>query len=355
MSRFLSDLSRLGHCESRSISAENPTGERAGGARDIPEDPTHPAARLGQGWKVSPNRFVEPGEVAELALIEGPGTLRSLWMTCLPETLRFFILRCYWDDEETPSVESPLGDFFCCGWSQPSYVAALPINVNPAGGYNAYFPMPFARQARITIENIGLTRQMLFYQINYELGAIPEDSAYFHAHFRRTNPLVYKESYVLADNIKGHGHYVGTFMGWQPNNNYWWGEGEIKFYLDGDEEFPTICGTGTEDYFGGAWSFEEPKGVYKSYTNLYCGLNQVINPGGAYQLNQRFGMYRFHITDPIYFKDELRITMQALGWRTGFKEFLPLKDDISSVVYWYQAEPHNPLPPLPSRDDLEVI
>ncbi|MEF9878300.1 MAG: DUF2961 domain-containing protein, partial [Clostridia bacterium] len=111
----------------------------------------------------------------------------------------------------------------------------------------------------------------------------------------------------------------------------------------------------TEDYFGGAWSFEDPKGTYKQYTNLYAGLHQVICPSGTHQLNQRFGMYRFHVLDPICFEKDLKITMQALGWRNRFKRFLPLRDDISSVVYWYQQEPHAAFEPLPNRDELETI
>lgn len=358
MDGFLENLYQLKYRKSRSISAENPYGEKGKGGMAIPESQNNPAYYLGQGWKVRPSIQIAPGETVEIADIQGEGIIRSMWMTCFPETLRWLILRIYWDDEESPSVEAPIGDFFCCGWSTPSYVSALPINVNPAGGYNCYFPMPFKRNARITIENIGKKEQMYFYQVNYDLCEIANENSeigYFHAQFRRTNPLTYKEPYTLVDNIKGKGQYVGTYMAWQANNNYWWGEGEIKFYIDGDREFPTICGTGTEDYFGGAWSFEDPKGTYRQYSNLYAGLNQVINPSGAYQLNQRFGMYRFHVLDSIYFEKDLKVTMQALGWRNGFKEFLPLKDDIASVVYWYQTEPHNVYPILPGRDDLEVI
>ena len=215
--------------------------------------------------------------------------------------------------------------------------------------------MPFRKSARITVENLSREPQTLFYQINYDLTKVDDRAAYFHAQFNRTNPVEYKKPYVLADDIKGKGQYIGTYMAWQANNNYWWGEGEIKFYIDGDEGFPTICGTGTEDYFGGAWSFEEPKGTYKQFTNLYSGLHQVISPQGAYQLNQRFGMYRFHICDPVYFGRDLKITMQALGWRNKFRRFLPLRDDIASVVYWYQSEPHREFHPLPDRDYLEVI
>lgn len=358
MSSFLNDLYLLSNHVSRSISAENPKGEKGKGAMAIPTDESNPAYDLGQGWKVRPNVTLQSGEIFEMASMEGPAVIRSMWMTCLPEALRFLILRMYWDGEEQPSVEVPLGDFFCSGWCTPTFVASLPINVNPAGGFNCYFPMPFQDNARITLENIGLENQMVFYQINYDLCKLPEaspDVAYFHAQFRRTNPVPYKQEYVLADHIQGKGQYVGTYMAWQANNNYWWGEGEIKFYMDGDKEFPTICGTGTEDYFGGAWSFEDPKGTYKQYTNLYAGLHQVICPSGTHQLNQRFGMYRFHVLDPICFEKDLKITMQALGWRNRFKRFLPLRDDISSVVYWYQQEPHAAFEPLPNRDELETI
>ncbi len=355
MNGFLSDLCLLTENVSRSISAENPTGEKGKGAMAVPMEASSPAIELGQGWKVRPCIQIPAGDVCEIASIEGPGVIKSIWMTCFPETSRWLILRFFWDGEDTPSIEVPLGDFFCSGWCTPTYVAALPINVNPAGGYNCYFQMPFRTCARVTVENVGRESATLFYQINYDLAPVPQRAAYFHAQFNRTNPVAYKEPYVLAKGIAGKGQYVGTYMAWQANNNYWWGEGEIKFYMDGDAEFPTICGTGTEDYFGGAWSFEDPKGTYKQYTNLYCGLNQVLNPGGAYKLNQRFGMYRFHIADPIYFERSLAVTMQALGWRNGFKHFLPLQDDISSVVYWYQAEPHAPFRPMPDRDHLEVI
>lgn len=355
MSTELSNLYMLSDNISRSLSAENPTGEKGKGGMAIPKNEENVAYDLGQGWKVRPNLQIKENEVVEIANIEGPAIIRSIWMTCFAPATRWMILRFYWDDEINPSVEVPLGDFYCSGWNTPTFVAALPINVNPAGGYNCYFQMPFRKRARITVENVSRENQIFFYQINYDITKVDEKAAYFHAQFNRTNPVEYKKPYVLIDNIVGKGQYVGTYMAWQANNNYWWGEGEIKFYMDGDKEFPTICGTGTEDYFGGAWSFEDPKGTYKQYTNLYAGLNQVINPHGAYQINQRFGMYRFHVYDPIYFEKDLKITMQALGWRNGFKKLLPLKDDISSVVYWYQSEPHNKFIPLPSADDLEVI
>lgn len=166
--------------------------------------------------------------------------------------------------------------------------------------------------------------------------------------------MKYKDVHTILDGVKGKGHYVGTYLAWQVNNNGWWGEGEIKFYLDGDDEFPTICGTGTEDYFGGAWNFEFPPGQYGIYSTPYLGLCQVIKPDGLYRSQQRFGMYRWHVRDPIRFEEDLRVTIQALGWRSGGR-YLPLQDDIASTAFWYQTEPHAPFPPLPDRDGLEVI
>lgn len=216
--------------------------------------------------------------------------------------------------------------------------------------------MPFRRKCKITMTNISDERTTLFYQINYTLTEIPEDCAYFHASFRRVNPLPYGEVYTILDNVKGQGHYVGTYMAWGTNNNGWWGEGEIKFYIDGDSSFPTICGTGTEDYFCGSYDFENPEthDEYVRFTTPYSGLNQVIVPDKLYLSQFRFGMYRWHIMDPIRFKRDLKVTIQALGWRNG-KRYLPLQDDIASVAYWYQTLPSEKLPPLPDRDYLEII
>ena len=154
------------------------------------------------------------------------------------------------------------------------------------------------------------------------------------------------------DNIKGWGHFVGTYMCWQANNTGWWGEGEIKFFMDGDKEFPTICGTGTEDYFCGSYGFTD-EGKYREYTTPYAGFQAVL-PDGQWQSQTRFGLYRWHIMDPVRFEKDLKVTMQALGWRTGGR-YLPLEDDISSVAFWYQQEPHNKFPKLLSKDELEII
>jgi len=273
---------------------------------------------------------------------------------------RFAILRIYWDDQKEPSVECPVGDFFACGWGRYAQVTSLPVCVNPGSAFNCYWEMPFRKRCRITLQNIAEDPMTLYYQVNYTLTEVPEDCAYFHAQFRRTNPLPYKDVYTILDGIQGKGHFVGVYMAWGLNNTQWWGEGEIKFYLDGDGEFPTICGTGTEDYFCGSYNFDlgKDRGGYCEFTTPYAGLPQVIRPDGLYDSQTRFGMYRWHIMDPVRFDKDLRITIQALGWRnrtSGGRRYLPLQDDIASVAYWYQTLPAAPFPELPEKDYLEVI
>ena len=213
--------------------------------------------------------------------------------------------------------------------------------------------MPFYQNARITIENIYHEKITVYYQIDYHAGEIQEKRGYFHAQFRRENPLKEKGIYTILDNVQGNGQYVGTYLFWGVNNNGWWGEGEIKFYLDGDTEFPTICGTGTEDYFCGSWNFDIG-GKYQEFCTPYSGVPKIIRPDGLYSANQRFSMYRWHITDPIYFKEDLKVTIQALGWRSPHR-YLQLRDDISSVAFWYQDSICRNFPQLPTFEDLEII
>lgn len=350
-------LSRLEKKVSRSISPENYTGEKAGGAR-IPVEKgfARLAARdLGAGWKVNPYIVLQPGETFTIADIEGSGVIEHIWLTPTGRW-RNTILRMYWDDQEQPSVESPIGDFFCMGWNAYAQLSSLAVCVNPGSAFNCYWPMPFRKRARMTLTNIAEEPVTMYYQIDYCLCDVAEDEAYFHAQFRRVNPLPYKDVYTILDGVKGRGKYVGTYMAWGVNNNGWWGEGEIKFYMDGDQEYPTICGTGTEDYFCGSYDFEDPytHANYVPFTTPYAGLHQVITPDKLYASQFRFGMYRWHITDPIYFEQDLKVTIQALGWREGHR-YLPLQDDIASVAYWYQTLPTAPFPALPDKDYLEVI
>ena len=356
----LGNLYRLSPAKTRSISPENFSGAKGAGGMATSGTGSGAGRDLGQGWKLSPSVVIKAGTTFTIAEIEGPGSIQHIWMT--PTGVwRYSILRFYWDDETTPSVEVPVGDFFGMGWGQYSPLRSLAVCVNPGSAFNCYWPMPFRRKCRITLENLDVKQMVLYYQVDYILTEIPHDAAYFHAQFRRTNPLPYKQPYVLLDSVRGKGQYVGTYLAWGVHNNGWWGEGEIKFYMDGDTEWPTVCGTGTEDYFCGSYDFDTQSktaaGVeqshYTEFTSPYSGLAQVIRGDGHYDVSQRFGLYRWHITDPIRFDKDLRVTIQALGWRDGGR-YLPLQDDISSTVFWYQTEPHAPFPKLPAKDGLEV-
>lgn len=350
----LGNLPRLSSAKTRSISAENFTGEKGKGGMAHPA-PGSASRDLGRGWKCSPCISIEPGETRVLADINEPGAIQHIWLTPTGHW-RFSILRIYWDEQEQPSVECPVGDFFACGWGRYAQVSSLAVCVNPASGLNCYWEMPFRKSCKITMENIGPEAMTLFYQIDYTLTEVLDDAACFHAQFRRVDPLPYKEVHTILDGVRGQGQYVGTYMAWGVNNSGWWGEGEIKFFLDGDGEFPTICGTGTEDYFCGSYDFDlgKERGGYREFTTPYVGLPQVIRPDGLYDSQTRFGMYRWHIPDPIRFEQDIRVTIQALGWRSGGR-FLPLQDDIASVAYWYQTLPTAPFPELPDRDYLEAI
>ncbi len=349
----MGNLSRLSNAVTRSISPENFKGEKGQGGMATDGTGKNASRDLGQGWKVSPSVRVASKKTFTMAEIQGPGAIQHIWLTPTGHW-RFLILRMYWDGEETPSVEVPVGDFFACGWNQYAQVSSLAVCVNPGSAFNCYWPMPFRKSARITVENIADNDETVYYQVDYTLTDIPADEGYFHAQFRRVNPVPYKEVYTILDGIKGKGHYVGTYMTWGVNNVGWWGEGEIKFFMDGDTAYPTICGTGTEDYFCGSYNFENKVArQYQEFTTPYAGLAQVVRPDGVYQSQQRFGLYRWHIMDPIRFEKDLKVTIQALGWRSGGR-YLPLQDDIGSVGYWYQTEPHGAFPKLPERDKLEV-
>jgi hypothetical protein len=352
----LGNLSRLSNAKSRSISAENPTGEKGKAAMATEGTGAHAARDLGMGWKISPSIRIEAGQTVTIADIEGPGAIQQIWMTPTG-TWRFTIIRIYWDESDIPSVECPIGDFFGCGWGEYAQLSALPICVNPGSAFNSYWEMPFRKRCRITISNIAEEQMTLYYQINYTLTEVPDDVAYFHAHFRRTNPIPYKTDYTVIDGIKGKGQFVGMYVAWGQNNNGWWGEGEVKFFMDGDGEFPTICSTGLEDYFCGSYNFDPtPKHdrAYVTYTTPYAGFHQVIRPSSDYRTQFRMGMYRFHVMDPVRFENDLKVTVQALGW--GYNErWLPMQDDVASVAFWYQTLPTVALTPLPERDHLLIV
>ncbi|WOO41467.1 glycoside hydrolase family 172 protein [Rubellicoccus peritrichatus] len=380
LNNSLGTLAYLSNGESRSISSENPNGKVAGGGRALPPGKDDPGGNqacreLSQGWKVSPNQPIKALETFTIADIEGPGCVQSIWMTTAFVAYRDMILRIYYDDQEHPSVECPLGDFYASAFTKPDRFAQLnsqAVCLNPGSGFNCFWPMPFRKRFRMTLENRNPDKDMiLFYQVNYSLEPVPDNVAYFHAQFRRVNPVPYERVYTIVDGLNGQGHYAGTYLAWGVNNAGWWGEGEIKFYIDDDipegvateaaiaehggDSFPTICGTGTEDYFGGSYNFEDKQNArYQEFSTPYMGVPHVMRPDGLYDSQLRFSMYRWHIPDPIRFRKRLAVTIQALGWRSGGR-YLPLRDDIASVAYWYQTLPTAPFPELLDRDCLEII
>ncbi|MBO0853760.1 MAG: DUF2961 domain-containing protein [Nocardia sp.] len=334
----MAELWRLDNARTRSISPENPTGEAGGGGRADTGTGSHAARDLGVGWKVSPSIDLAAGSTATLADVSGPGVIRHFWLTTERTVLRHLTLRFYWDDEQRPSIEVPLGDFFCNGWDELALVSSEMVVVAPAGGLNSYWPMPFRNRARVALHNPTERSVPVYYQLTYDETEVPEDAGYLHCQRRQSNPLGTPAVHTIVDEIRGRGRYVGTYLAIAPNAPGWWGEGEIKFHLDGDEDFPTICGTGTEDYFGGAWNFDLD-GVYRDYSSPYLGLHQVLPYDEIYTQRQRFGMYRWHVRDPIRFHEELRVTLQALGWQDEDTQarYLPLAEaDIATTAWWYQ-------------------
>jgi len=351
---MLSELTKKKNIRSFSVCAENLTGEKGKGGMAVEGTASHAARELGQGWKVNPYLNIAAGERLELANIKGQGSIRHMWFTDSAKAARQLILRIYFDGHTNPAVEAPLSDFFCNADNLDyRQLSSLPICYNPRKGMNCYFEMPYRTGFRVEMENIGPEGCIIFFQIDCEEKEIGDDTLYFHAQFRRVNPVKYMDIYTILDNIRGNGHYVGTYMYWGSKSNRWWGEGEIKFYIDGDKEFPTICGTGTEDYFCGAYCFEV-EGKYVEFTTPYSGLSKISRTDDLYKSQRYFDMYRWHLNDPIYFKEDLRVTIQALGLRSGSR-YLPLQDDLSSVAYWYSDSLDDVYPPFPTANELEIV
>lgn len=352
----MKDLYQLKAAKTRSISPENFSGEKGkGGMATLEEGTAAKAARdLGQGWKVNPYIHIEPGTTFELGKIDGSGVINHIWMTPVGD-YRLLLFRFYWDGEETPSVEVPVGDFFASGWGMghEPRITSQAICVNPRSGLNCYWQMPFRKGCRVTMENLSEKRATIYYQINYSLEEVSNETAYFHAQFRRVNPSSTKEDFTIVDGIRGRGQYVGTYLAHGANGKGWWGEGEIKFFMDGDTKFPTICGTGEEDYFCGSYGYNERQEngttTYENFSSPFSGFHQIPYAGKQ----GRFGQYRWHILDPIRFEQDLRVTIQCLGWQSGGR-YLPLEDDLAAVSYWYQTEPHAAFPALPTTEKLVI-
>lgn len=324
---------------SRAITAENLKGEPGQGGQAAND-------QLGPTRKGSPCfHNIENGKTVTLMDIDGCGVIRHIWITVSerdPAAMRNMIVRMYWDNSQTPSVEVPMGDFFGTAHGRTVNLSSAYISSPQGKGYNAWFPMPFNRHAKITVQNDlpdGRKIGQLFFQIDYELrDALPANTGLFHAQFRRQNPTVMKQDYVVLDGVEGPGMYFGTVIGVRALSPNWWGEGEMKFFLDGDKEFPTICGTGSEDYFLAAY------GMYEFQT-LYHGC--TLNLKNDFFKNFLVSMYRWHGPDPIYFNKSLKATIQQIGWR---KEGLfERSDDWCSTAFWYQVKPIAKMPPFPDR------
>lgn len=311
---------------SRSISFENPTGAPGQGGRA--------ASALGVGRKGSPNRSIQPGETVGLCDIEGPGTIRHFWMTTskVKNSLRSIVVRAYWEGQVHHSIECPLGDFMGFAHGKVTAYQSAVHSVSVSRGMNLWLPMPFTRRARITFSNEGDKPVTLFYQIDYTLGdRHSHDIGRLHCLFRRENPTTPKQDFELLPERRNSGRFIGSVVGVRTLSSGWWGEGEIKMYFDGDKEFPSYCGTGTEDYAGQGWGLTPTPYLYNG-----CSLTD----------NSFYSFYRWYLPDPIYWRQEARIAIQQLGYKKGYG-LVNRSDDWSCATFWYEPAPSAPLAPMP--------
>lgn len=296
-----------------------------------------------------------PGECLTIAHFKGPGKIAHLWFT--PNSLdirhpRAFVLRAYWDGADVPSVEVPLGDFFAVGNGMRATVNSLPVKVCSYGrSYNCYWQMPFEREAKLTLTNDSNVRASCYYQVDWvQFDEIPNSTMYFHARYHQEYPPEFNKPYTAFIG-KGHGHYVGTVLSSQNAVGHWFGEGDDMFYVDG-EKVPSIQGTGTEDYINEAWNMRVHSGMFAGCT--------VFEPRAP---DARITAYRWHIPDPIMFRESLRFEIERRGFLMNSKgevvaSSAPRPDFWSSVSYWYQdtiAEPWCEFPPYEKRVNKEVV
>lgn len=325
--------------QSRSISFENPTGEPGKGGMK--------ASNLGTGRKGFPSKGIAPGETVVLCDIKGPGTISHIWMTggfrgANAGALRSMVIRAFWENQGHPSIECPLGDFMGSAHAKiNSYQSAVhSTGINSA--LNIWIPMPFSTNARMTLTNESTETITLFYQIDYVLG--DKHSANFgrlHVCFQRENPTTLQKDFEILPLRKGEGRFIGAVIGIRSlDTKRWWGEGELKIFMDGDKEFPTICGTGSEDYVCLSYGMQQTPFMYHG-----CSLNE----------NGFISMYRWHLPDPVYWNKECRITIQQIGYdgeqrKNKLPPLYERQDDWSCASFWYEPVPSDPLPAFP---DLE--
>ena len=288
--------------DSRATSFENPTGARGAGG-----------AALG-GRKGSPARMLEPGESVVLADLEGPGTIRHIWMTfppAPPEVMRGLWLEVFYDGADEASVSVPCLDFFGLPLGRPVPYASALASAQEGRGFNSYFPLPFRGRVRIECSNGCATQRLLFYQIDYTLETeLPDTTGLLHAEFRRENPTRLREDFTIVEGLRGPGRFLGCNVGIRttPQDGFvWYGEGELKIFRDGDTDLPTICGTGLEDYVGSAWGM----GPHAAH---WAGAPLEVRAPDGPPVPDLVGFYRWHVPDPIVFREDLRVTLQQIGY-----------------------------------------
>jgi len=290
--------------DSRAATFENPTGARGAGGT------AH------GGRKGAPSREIQPGERVVLADLEGPGVVRHIWLTVppgKPERLRSLVLEVRYDGRDEPSIATPVLDFFALPHGRPVPFSSALVAAQEGRGFNAYFPMPFRDRIEISFTNHGERATTLYYQVDYTLQPeLPAQLGYLHVSFRRQNPTVQKQDFVIADGLRGPGRFLGCAVGVRIiDHASWYGEGEVKVYRDGDSELPTICGTGLEDYVGSAWGMGEHHAPYGG-----APLVRSEHGGDAEGMGVQpdfVGFYRWHVPDPIMFERDLKVTIQQIG------------------------------------------
>ena len=312
---------------SRSICFENPTGAPGEGGKA--------ASKLGVGRKGKPATTLKAGQTVQLCNIEGPGTIRHIWMAGpkTPLILRSLVIRVWWDGQAHPSIECPIGDFMGFAHGKVMAYQSAVHSLGQKAAMNIWLPMPFAKNARITLTNEGKEKVSVYYQIDYTIAdKHPGNVGRLHVLFRRENPTTMKKDFVLLPQRKNMGRLMGAVIGVRGlTPGQWWGEGEIKIFMDGDTEYPTICGTGSEDYVCLSWGVQQTPFLYNG-----CSLNQ----------KDFVSMYRWHLPDPIAWQKECRITIQQIAYKKG-KGLAETVDDWSTATFWYEPIPSEPLPKMP--------
>jgi hypothetical protein len=347
--------------ETRWASPENPLGQKGKAGQENAGRKGRPAIDLKAG--------------AQLVLAEvhnSSGTVRRIWATIdkrTPQVLRGMRIDMYWDEAAKPAVSAPFGDFFGTGLGRMATFQSAAFASPEGRSFNCYLPMPFRRAMKIVVTNESAENVTIFYDVDYTLGDHHDANAlYFHAYYHRENPTRMQRDYEILPKLAGKGRYLGANLGVIANkklySSAWWGEGEVKVYLDGDNELPTLSGTGTEDYIGTGWGQGQ-------YALMYSGSHVADHE------HMRYCFYRYHLPDPIYFRNDVRVTIQQIGYR-GSGEIADLhkagqpvykagegrvemgtwqegiferEDDWSSVAYFYLDRPSSELPAL---DPLEA-